>query len=181
MDATVGSTGSADRRRCFVRRSPGSTQSPDRSSTDRRACAISRLGVARGIDAFIRYGYLERNGQSTLAVPLGRVNVRQHPHAHLIDDLASWLDRLQRRARDKHAPARLVQAERRLADAVFAVLTHDSSPDRWQAVLRAAAAVEALQSRGTAIEAGPILPLRLEWISAVDDGTHEVRLALALG
>ncbi len=144
------------------------------------ARAISRLGVARGIDAFTRYGYLERNGQSTLAVPLGRVNVRQHPHAHLIDDLASWLDRLQRRARDKHAPARLVQAERRLADAVFAALTHDSSPDRWQAVLRAAAAVEALQSRGTAIEAGPIPPLRLEWISAVGD-TPEVRLALALG
>ena len=46
------------------------------------ARAISRLGVARGIDAFTRYGYLERNGQSTLAVPLGRVHVRQHPHAH---------------------------------------------------------------------------------------------------
>ena len=58
------------------------------------ARAISRLGVARGIDAFARYGYLERNGQSTLAVPLGRVSVRQHPRAHLIDDLAhgstSW-------------------------------------------------------------------------------------------
>ncbi|MBI3405280.1 MAG: type I-U CRISPR-associated protein Csx17 [Acidobacteria bacterium] len=45
------------------------------------ARAISRLGVARGIEAFTRYGYLERNGQSTLAVPLGRVNVRQHPRA----------------------------------------------------------------------------------------------------
>ncbi|MDR3634055.1 MAG: type I-U CRISPR-associated protein Csx17 [Isosphaeraceae bacterium] len=145
------------------------------------ARAISRLGVARGIDSFTRYGYLERNGQSTLAVPLGRVNVRQHPHAHLIDDLARWLDRLQRRARDKHAPARLVQAERRLADTVFAALTHDDSPARWQAILRAAVAVESLQATGTAIEAGPLPALRCEWLSALDDGSTEFRLARSLG
>ena len=66
------------------------------------------------------------------------------------------MDQLQRRSRDKHSPARLIQAERRLADAVFAALTHDFSPDRWQAVLRAAVAVESLQATGTAIEAGPI-------------------------
>jgi CRISPR-associated protein Csx17 len=145
------------------------------------ARAISRLGVARGIDSFTRYGYLERNGQSTLAVPLGRVNVRQHPRAHLIDDLAQWLDRLQRRARDKNSPARLVQAERRLADAVFAALTHDYSADRWQAILQAAAAVESLQATGSAIDAGPIPPLRPEWVSALDDGSVELRLALSLG
>ena len=145
------------------------------------ARAISRLGVARGIEAFVRYGYLERNGKSTLAVPLGRVHVRQHPRAYLIDDLAGWVDRVQRRSRDKHAPARLVHAERRLADAVFAALTHDYTPDRWQAILEAAAAIELLQATGTAIEAGPIPPLRPEWAAAVDDGSAEVRLALALG
>ena len=143
--------------------------------------AISRLGVARGIDAFTRYGYLERNGQSTLAVPLGRINVRQHPQAFLIDDLALWLDRLQRRARDKNATARLIQAERGLADAVLAALTHDPSPDRWQAILIAAVAVESLQAMGTAIEAGPIPSLRPEWIRATDDGSAVFRLALALG
>ncbi|NLF71799.1 MAG: type I-U CRISPR-associated protein Csx17 [Candidatus Anammoximicrobium sp.] len=145
------------------------------------ARAISRLGVARGIDCFTRYGYLERNGQSTLAVPLGRVPVRQHPRAYLIDDLAPWLDRLQRRARDKNAPARLSQAERRLADAVFAALTHDWSADRWQAILQAAVAVESIQASGTAIDAGPIPSLRPEWVRAVDDGTLEVRLAISLG
>ncbi len=143
--------------------------------------AISRLGVARGINAFTRYGYLERNGQSTLAVPLGRINVRQHPQAFLIDDLAPWMDRLQRRARDKNATARLIQAERRLTDAVLAALTHDSTPDRWQAILIAAVDVESLQATGTAIEAGPIPPLRVEWIRAIDDHSEEVRLAIALG
>jgi CRISPR-associated protein Csx17 len=145
------------------------------------ARAISRLGVARGIESFVRYGYLERNGQSTLAVPLGRVQVRHHPRAYLIDDLASWMDRVQRRSRDKNAPARLVHAERRLADAVFAALTHDHTPARWQEILLGTADVESLQATGTAIEAQPIPPLRPEWFAAVDDNSAEVRLALALG
>lgn len=145
------------------------------------ARAISRLGVARGIGAFSRYGYLERNGQSTLAVPLGRIKVRQHPRAHLIDDLAPWMDRLQRQSRDKNAPSRLIQMEKRLSDAVFASLTHDHSSDLWQGVLRSAVAIEGIQASGTAIDAGPIPPLQPEWISALDDGTSEFRLALSLG
>ncbi len=149
------------------------------------ARAISRLGVARGIEAFTRFGYLERNGQSTLAVPLGRVNVRQHPLSYLVDDLAPWLDRIQRRARDTHAPARLVHAEHRLADSVLAALLMDNSrspsPSRWQEVLHAAVAIEAIQATGTAIDAGPIPGLRPEWIRAIDDGSPEVRLAIALG
>jgi len=145
------------------------------------ARAISRLGVARGIESFVRYGYLERNGQSTFAVPLGRVAVRHRPLAYLIDNLANWMNNVERRSRDKNAPARLAHAERRLADAVFAALTHDHTPGRWQAILLAAAEIESLQATGTAIEAGPIPSLRPEWISAVDDGSSEVRLALALG
>jgi CRISPR-associated protein Csx17 len=145
------------------------------------ARAISRLGVARGVEAFVRYGYLERNGQSTLAVPLGRVQVRHHPRAYLIDDLAIWLDRVQRRSRDKNAPARLVHAERRLADAVFAALTHDHTTDRWQAILLAAAEIESLQASGTGIDTGPIPALRPDWVSAVADNSAEFRLALALG
>lgn len=145
------------------------------------ARAISRLGVARGVEAFVRYGYLERNGQSTLAVPLGRVQVRDHPRAYLIDDLAAWMDRVQRRSRDENAPARLVHAERRLANAVFAALTHDHTPDRWQAILLAAAEIESLQAAGTGIEAGPIPSLRPDWVSAVAEDSAEFRLALALG
>lgn len=143
--------------------------------------AISRLGVARGIEAFVRYGYLERNGQSTLAVPLGQVLVRSHPRTYLIDDLATWMDRLQRLSRDKNAPARLAHAERRLANAAFAALTHDHTPARWQSILLAAADIEAMQVTGTGIDAGPIPALRPDWISAVAEDSPEFRLALALG
>lgn len=145
------------------------------------ARAIARLGVARGIGAFLRFGYLERLGQSTMAVPLGRVQVRVRPRARLLDDLAPWMDRLHREARGKGAPARLVAAERRLGNAAFAVLTHDDSPERWQAVLLAAVEIEAVQVGGSGTGAGPIPPLSAEWLAAANDGSPEWRLAAALG
>jgi CRISPR-associated protein Csx17 len=145
------------------------------------ARAVSRLGVARGITGFVRFGYLERNGQAKIAVPLGRVDVRERPRSRLIDDLAPWLDRVQRAARRENAPARLALAEGRLADTVFAALTHDDSPDRWQSVLLAAVAVEGVQVTGSGIEAGPIPPLGPEWLAATADGSPTWRLARALG
>ncbi len=144
------------------------------------ARAIACLGVARGISAFTRYGFLERNGQSTLAVPLGRIRVQHRPRASLIDDIAGWMSKLQRLARDSLSPARLVHAERRLADAVFAALTHDDTPQRWQAVLEAAVNIESLQAGETAVKAGPIPKLQPDWVAAIHDNTPEVRLALSI-
>ncbi len=143
--------------------------------------AVARLGGARGVQRFTRFGFLERNGQSNLAVPLGHIDVVARPLSRLVDDIAPWLDRLQRLARDNTAPARLTHVERRCADAVFAALTHDHSPGRWQAVLLAAAAVEVVQASGTAFKPGPIPPLSPEWVTATDDGSTEWRLARALG
>jgi len=145
------------------------------------AGAIARLGVARGVTGFARFGYAERFGQSKMAVPLGRIDVQARPRARLVDDIAPWIDRLRREAQDGNAPARLVHAERRAADAVFSVLTHDDAPQRWQYVLLAAAAVETIQAAGAALRAGPIPRLSEEWVLAGDDGSSEWRLACALG
>ena len=59
--------------------------------------AIARLGVTRGIAAFERYGYIERNGQANLAVPLGRWRVQAQPHQDLIDEVAGWVEGLRLR------------------------------------------------------------------------------------
>ena len=146
------------------------------------ARAVKRLGVARGIRAFQRYGYIERNGQSNLAVPLGRFDVATQTSEHMacIDDLDLWLRHLRRGARDKKAPARLRQVEKRLVDALFTVTAeHSQSPDRWQGVLSQLTDAEAIMRQGTGHEAQPIPPLRPEWVVASDDGTPEFRLALA--
>lgn len=148
------------------------------------ARAIARLGVARGVSEFTRYGFLERNGQSTLAVPLGRVHVMRRPYSNLIDDIAPWMQRLQRLSREtsnNHPPARLVHAERRLANAVFEALTHDHTSQRWQLILQSMVDIESIQQCGTAIQADPIPRLQPGWIKAACDNSPEFRLALAMG
>lgn len=147
------------------------------------ARAIAGIGVARGISEFVRYGYLQRNNAAThFAVPLGRFVVpdRTSPTLSCLDDLDAWLPRLRRAARDKNAPARLVQAERQLAGALFAVIQHPNESTRWQTVLLRLVDIEALQVHGAGVKAGPIPRLRPEWVQAADDGSAELRLALTL-
>lgn len=145
------------------------------------ARAVARLGTARGITAFQRYGYIERNGQSNLAVPLGRFHVptQASPRLACLDDLDAWLPRLRREAHDDQAPARLKQAERALADALFVVTEHPDEPLRWQRVLLTLTAIEEIEVHGVKLRAGPIPKLRPEWVQAADDGQAPMRLALA--
>lgn len=148
------------------------------------ARAVARLGVARGISGFQRFGYIERNGQANLAVPLGRFEVRQHiaPTLACLDDIDVWLRRLRSDTRSDNSPARLKQAERYLSDTLFAVIQHPDEAMRWQAVLLALAAVEAVQRTGSGLKAGPMPPLRDEWLLAASQGdgnTPELRLAFA--
>lgn len=145
--------------------------------------AVKSLGVNRGIREFIRYGYQQRNNLAThFAIPIGRFPVEGHsvPQLACLDDLDAWLPRLRREARDPHAPARLAQAERRLGDALFTVTQHSSDPARWQNVLLALAGVETVQVSGSGFNPGPIPSLRPGWVHAADDGSSELRLALAL-
>jgi CRISPR-associated protein Csx17 len=145
------------------------------------ARAVARLGTARGITAFQRYGYIERNGQSNLAVPLGRFVVLNSSSLQLrcLDDLDAWLPRLRGEARSKGAPTRFAMAEHRLAETLLGVTQHPDEPSRWQAVLLRLADIEAVQVTGSGYKAGPVPRLRPEWVKAADDGLSEFRLALA--
>jgi CRISPR-associated protein Csx17 len=144
--------------------------------------AVSSLGVRRGIREFVRFGYQQRNNLAThFAVPLGRFRVpdRNSPRLSCLDDLDAWLPRLRHWARDNNAPSRLKLAERRLADALFAVVQHPDEPNRWQSVLLALAEVEAVQVTGSGYRTGPVPKLRPEWVEAANDDTAEFRLALS--
>lgn len=145
------------------------------------ARAAARLGVARGIVAFQRFGYIERNGQSNLAVPLGRFQVQDEasPHVDCLDDLAWWLAKLRRYATDDDSSARLVSVTKQLGDGAFDVVQHPNEPSRWQALLLSLAEVETVMKTGSGFKAQPIPPLRPEWVQAADDGSTEFRLALA--
>ncbi|MCC6526649.1 MAG: type I-U CRISPR-associated protein Csx17 [Polyangiaceae bacterium] len=146
------------------------------------ARAVARLGTARGVSGFQRYGYIERNGQSKLAVPLGIFYVPGRPPRRLglLDALETWLHRVRRQSRDDHAPARLQMAERRLSDALFSVVQHPDEAARWQAVLLSLADLEGIFASGSGFAAGPAPPLSPGWVDAADDGSPELRLAVSL-
>jgi CRISPR-associated protein Csx17 len=150
------------------------------------ARAVARLGVARGVSSFERYGYLTRNGKSNYAVPLGRWEVRPEPRGQLLDDLdrGDWWGRVRRAARDDHAPGSFVRAERALADAALAALSHGDHPQHWAAVLLALTELEQQMVRSGAFTVkarlNPIPTLSRGWVRAADEGGPELRLALAL-
>lgn len=165
-----------------------------RSQLDRRpaensldmARAIARLGIARGISSFERYGYLERNGKSNYAVPLGRWEVRAEPRGALLDDLElqDWWPRLRRACRTERAPRSLVTLEHRLSDLALEALARGGDARRWQQVLRCLSNLESQLVASGAFTAKerlqPLPPLGPGWLEAVDDGSPELRLALTL-
>jgi CRISPR-associated endonuclease/helicase Cas3 len=149
------------------------------------ARASGEMAVARGIAAFVRFALLERAGQSTLAVPAGRIEVSPRPQIGVIRtlDRYNWLGRVQSYARadagraPAHAIARL---ERKLF--VFAERGDRSAAC---AVLEELGEVESLLAVCAAGEApdGPS-PLRevpaLPWLHAADDGSIEFAIAASL-
>lgn len=145
--------------------------------------ATARLGLARGIDSLQRFAYLQRNGQSNLAVFAGRFHVRSRSHQALLDGIAPWIDRLARHAKrkDNNVPASLGVVARRTQDALFAVCRREAKPSDWRQLLVAVGEAElALLYSGRNPARRPLPPLSPAWIAAVDDATPQGRRALRL-
>jgi CRISPR-associated protein Csx17 len=148
------------------------------------ARAIARLGTARGASAFVRFGYIERNGQANLAVPLGRFRVdrKAHENVRLLDEIDAWVDALRRAARDP-APASLGRAVRNIESAMLALCRQESAGG-WRRLLLALADAEALlTSRPKATMDAwlqPLPGLSPQWVAVAGEETPEVRLAAAI-
>src|SRR5690606_37190593 len=138
---------------------------------------------ARGITAFQRYGYIERNGRTNIAVPLGRWPVRAQPHQDLLDQVADWVDALQRAGSGGQGPASVARAARVCEEAILACCRDGGNPRRWQDLLIALGRAEAQLARSPRFTAAqgirPLPPLGAGWLRAADDGSVELRLALA--
>lgn len=65
---------------------------PARQAVDFYA-ATRTLGVARGVDQFVRYGLHQRNGLAFAAVPVDVVDVRSRPAVQLAAELEDWVSR----------------------------------------------------------------------------------------
>jgi CRISPR-associated protein Csx17 len=147
-----------------------------------RACG--ELGVVRGIASFERYSILERAGQSSLAVPAGRVAVKTRPGRAVaaLQSLDGWLRSALGFAAGERCPQIPKLAIRHLERAVFEMAARGEATDGC-AVLETLGDVEASLARSSAsIEA--MRPLArvpaAAWIEAADDGSHEFAVAAAI-
>jgi CRISPR-associated protein Csx17 len=144
------------------------------------ARAVAELGVDRGIDAFQRYGFIERNGQANLAAPLGRFEVPRHerPLAALLHGpVERWLDRLRRATSDaKRTPPRLIRVREQIEEAIFD-LCASGGAEHLRATLIALGEAEAEVARRPRFreEQGlkPLSGLSEDWARRCNDGTPE--------
>ncbi len=148
------------------------------------ARAVARFGVERGVTGFARFAFLERNGQANLAVPLGTFAVEHRPDARLLDELDGWLDRLRRAAREKSPPTSVVRSLRRIESLAMAACGPSASRETWASlVIELGEAEDAFARRAHATAKSHLQPLPLlsaGWLAALDDGSAEVRVALAI-
>ncbi len=148
------------------------------------ARSLTRIGVARGVTEFQRYGYQERNGQANLAVPLGRWSVRSSTDGILIDDVSPWVERLRQIASDQHAPGAYQHVSRSCSAAILVACKGGATSTDWQDFLRYLVRAErlALSSPKFAVDKNcqPLPSLSPGWLETTDDGSAEFRLAAAL-
>lgn len=161
------------------------------------ARAVAELGVDRGIDAFTRYGFIERNGLAYLATPLGRFEVPRdketNTYAALLAEADGWLDYLRRATRgtDK-TPPRFIRARLNIEEAIFNLCASKDDRqriERLRAVLVALGAAETELARSPKFRDEHALPplasLTMAWADACEykddeEGATEYRIARAL-
>jgi CRISPR-associated protein Csx17 len=145
------------------------------------ARAAASLGVDRGISSFIRHAFVERFGQAMLAVPVGRVVVRERPEVHVVGALDGWMAAARRGG---NPPAAVASALRRVEAAMMA-LALDGGARRLQDVLVAVAEAEVAVGRAASFREraglGPIDGLdATDWLARLHDGSAELRVAAAI-
>jgi CRISPR-associated protein Csx17 len=146
------------------------------------ARAVSSLGVARGLKAFHRYGFQERNGLSYFAVSLGRYQTPPRPRRDPLQDLDEWMGNFTRFVSGDRTPESIKRANRSLERTIVEMTQGKASHLDLLMVLGEVDKV-LNQSLNYVMDSWlkPIPYLRSSrWVQEANDGSPEFRLALAL-
>jgi len=152
-----------------------------RSGTDFVRSART-LGVDRGITAFERYAFLERNGTDQVAIAVGRVRVADDPGVRLTAELDPWVRRLNFGA-DSRVPASVRTTRNQVNQAVFAAGT-GAGPRQLRHLLLCVARAERAVERSAQFQEssgiGPVPDLSSGWWDALRNTEPEQRIAFLL-
>ena len=149
------------------------------------ALAVGSLGVDRGVQSFVRYGFLKRSGKAFVAVPEGRFDVQERKGVGLLGEYEGWIGRFRRATKADATPPRFASAARRIDSAVFDFCRFGGT-DRMAAILRALGNAERQLASGEAFRKNdkrtiqPVPVLSEKWLDACNDQSPEFRLAQSL-
>ncbi len=173
--------------RVKVQQKSGSSQS-SRTAKDAVdfALALSQQGTRRGVDEFVRYGFQERNGQSYLAVPLGRFQPKINPQANLLGEIDRFRDNLKRVAQGKNCPNSIQRVHRQLDKSIIEFA--GTSGKLIDVLIALGSAEQALGKSRSSLwdekfsrwSIKPLSLLSSQWVNECNDDSVEFRLALSL-
>jgi CRISPR-associated protein Csx17 len=147
------------------------------------ARALATLGVDRGVDRFVRYGFLQRNGLAFLATPLGVQKVERRALADVLAPLEHWLEGLRRAASQDRAPSSWQRARSDVERAVVDLCTGRARGllDLLLALVGAERAFARQVAKAVEFGARPVPRLPAEtWVPHVAEDSPEFRLARSL-
>ncbi len=152
------------------------------------ARAVASLGTDRGIDAFVRYGFLRRSGKSYVATPLGTFPVRSRRAADVLREVDPWLDALKWSSGGEKVPSRFRLVRHRIEASIFDYCRYargDDDASWFQPILGALGAAERELARGDIppdkrLVRKPLSGLSSKWLVAANDGSREYQLAQSL-
>jgi CRISPR-associated protein Csx17 len=146
--------------------------------------AVGTLGVDRGIDSFERYAFLERRGQSYVALPAGRIRALYKPKLELINELDPIIAVVDQYLRlFPNIPATFQSARTNIDKSIFKCC-QDPNPASFCTLVQSIGKFEKLiamrdRSKKPMLDR-PLFGLSPLWIDYCDDNQVEVRIAAAL-
>lgn len=141
--------------------------------------AISSFGVDRGIDSFIRYGRFERNGKASIAIPIGKHDVKSIRDIDLISNFYSWLDKLRKESSNEKSSKKYSLHLRKVEDSIFRFSKYGGVKNLQGVLIELGRAELSFSVTGSSAMS-PLQTLSPEWIRACDDGSSEYRIACSL-
>lgn len=142
--------------------------------------ALASHGTSRGLTGFSRYGFLQRNGKSFFATPLGYHPVKSRDSAGLIRRVERWFNTHRHQLKSPDSVARAI---RRYDTAVMAHLS-TGRKGTLATVLERLGELHKLLSLAPKLweTTRPLPELDTDWVKAVyqDEKSTEFRLALSI-
>ncbi|MGH3301106.1 MAG: type I-G CRISPR-associated protein Cas8g1/Csx17, partial [Streptosporangiaceae bacterium] len=141
--------------------------------------ATRTLGVARGIDEFVRYGLQRRNGLAFAAVPIDRVDVLAKPAVRLLAQVQDWVSR----AGSADQSAAVHRAHRRFEQAQLAYARNASFTDLRDLLAALTALEQAIGQSGRARDKVPVrrTPKADRFLAEFVERSSTAELRIAVG